>query len=175
MTHTLPHLPADSSGTMVETPDSEPIIRISRVFRAPRQLIWRCFTEPPHLARFWGPRGVAIRVTVDLQAGGVWLTEWTYPDRKTFTFSSIYLDIRAPERFVYRDCPVGWAGPIAELPTPRTVTTVSLAGAGPDTEVSVLVQFQTIAERDGDVKRGFATTVATGFNRLADQLLEMGA
>ena len=33
-------------------------LRYRRVFRAPRELVWRCLTEPAELAQFWGPRGM---------------------------------------------------------------------------------------------------------------------
>ena len=44
-----------------------------RVFRAPRELVWRCLTEAAELAQFWGPRGMATPIdgiVIDLQPGG---------------------------------------------------------------------------------------------------------
>jgi uncharacterized protein YndB with AHSA1/START domain len=51
--------------------DDELIYR--RVFRAPRELVWRCLTEPSELAHFWGPTGMATPIdgiVVELMAGG---------------------------------------------------------------------------------------------------------
>ena len=39
---------------LVETPEGEPIIRMSRTFDAPRMLVWRAWTRPEHVARLWG-------------------------------------------------------------------------------------------------------------------------
>ena len=44
-----------------------------RIFRAPRELVWRCLTEPVELAQFWGPRGTTTPIDgiiVELHAGG---------------------------------------------------------------------------------------------------------
>ena len=44
-----------------------------RVFRAPREVVWRCLTEPEELAQFWGPRGMTTPldgIVVEPQAGG---------------------------------------------------------------------------------------------------------
>jgi len=45
---------------------------ISRVFDAPRDLVWKCFTEPEHIRHWWGPKGVAVTVAkIDLRPGGM--------------------------------------------------------------------------------------------------------
>ena len=52
-------------------------LRFSRVFDAPRELVFRCMTDPDHLTHFWGPKGVSAprdRITVDARPGGAFET-----------------------------------------------------------------------------------------------------
>ena len=46
---------------------------ISRVFDAPRDLVWKCFTDPEHMKQWWGPKGVKIvKSEMDLRVGGTY-------------------------------------------------------------------------------------------------------
>ena len=57
----------------VMTPDDEPVIVIFRTVAAPRQLVFRCYTDPVHLVHFWGPHGSRMPVCeLDLRPGGIW-------------------------------------------------------------------------------------------------------
>jgi uncharacterized protein YndB with AHSA1/START domain len=48
-------------------------LQITRVFDAPRQLVFKLWTEPEHLARWWGPRGfTTISSRIDVRPGGLW-------------------------------------------------------------------------------------------------------
>jgi uncharacterized protein YndB with AHSA1/START domain len=68
---------------------------ITRVFNAPRELVFRCITEPEHLTHFWGPVGMQTpieKITVDLRIGGVFETVMVneatgdeYPSRGVYT------------------------------------------------------------------------------------------
>jgi uncharacterized protein YndB with AHSA1/START domain len=54
------------------TPSDEPIITMVRIFDAPRELVFRAWTDPEHLAQWWGPHGFTNPVCeVDLRPGGV--------------------------------------------------------------------------------------------------------
>src|SRR5206468_7736993 len=60
-----------ASGRSAAVNEDELVYR--RVFRAPRELVWRCLTEPGELAQFWGPRGMITPldgIVVELHAGG---------------------------------------------------------------------------------------------------------
>ena len=63
---------------IITVPPEADYFTIQRRFDAPRVLIWKCYTEPQHLARFWGPRDAKTTSTVDLRVGGVWRIDWTY-------------------------------------------------------------------------------------------------
>ena len=61
---------------MSDQPQADELV-FTRVFEAPRELVFRCMTEPEHLAHFWGPAGVSTpveNITVDLRPGGVFET-----------------------------------------------------------------------------------------------------
>ena len=56
--------------SLVETKSEEFVI--SRVFDAPRELVWRCFTDPAHMQQWWGPKGFAVTTfKMDLRPGGI--------------------------------------------------------------------------------------------------------
>jgi uncharacterized protein YndB with AHSA1/START domain len=164
----------NANDTIVETPADAPVIRMRRRFAAPRELVFRCYTDPARLAHFWGPRNATTRTTITaLAPGGVWVTRWTYPDGKSWGYSSVYLEISPPARIVYRDCPEGWAGGLEGLPPVTLHTVIGLTDLDETTDVLVTVTCPSIAERDENVRRGFAGMVATGNDRLAEYLKQL--
>src|ERR1700744_5089244 len=86
----------------------------TRVFDAPRELVFSCMIDPAHLAHFWGPAGTsapAERIHVDPRPGGVFETVMVndadgseYPTRAT------YLEVTEPERLVWREAHRGMGG-----------------------------------------------------------------
>jgi uncharacterized protein YndB with AHSA1/START domain len=158
------------SENIVTVPAGAEYFNIVRGFDAPRRLIWQCYTEPHHLARFWGPRDATTKATIDLRVGGVWLTEWTYGNGSTFGYASVYLELAEPERIHYRDCPRDWQGGLDGLPPVELLSTITLAEAGGRTTVDVLVKCASVSARDETVQRGFAGMVGTGHDRLAEYL-----
>jgi uncharacterized protein YndB with AHSA1/START domain len=83
----------------------------SRVFEAPRELVFRCMIEPEHLTHFWGPAGTRApidRISVDPRPGGVFETVMVndsdgseYPTRAT------YVEVAEPERLVWTETQTG--------------------------------------------------------------------
>ena len=73
----------------------------TRVFDAPRELVFRCMTEPEHLTHFWGPTGVSTpleRITVDARRGGVFETVMVNDaDGSEFLMRAVYDEVRPPE------------------------------------------------------------------------------
>jgi uncharacterized protein YndB with AHSA1/START domain len=158
------------SENTVTVPPGADYFTIERSFDAPRRLVWKCYTEPQHLARFWGPRDATTRATIDLRVGGVWLTEWTYANGGSYGYASVYLELEEPERIHYRDCPKDWTGGLDGLPPVELVSTITLRDTGGKTEVFVKVVCTSVAARDETVKRGFAGMVGIGHDRLAEYL-----
>jgi uncharacterized protein YndB with AHSA1/START domain len=74
---------------------------ITRVFDAPRELVWKAFTEPERLEQWWGPRGFNTRVhELELRPGGVFLYSQRMPDGRDLWGKWVYREIVAPERLV---------------------------------------------------------------------------
>lgn len=156
------------STSTVLTPADAPLLVITRTFDAPRPLVYKCYTEPVHMVHFWGPHGSTTPVCqVDLRPGGMWRTVMRFADGSEYGYSSIFLEIVPRERLVYRDAPEGWDGGLDGLPPVQIHSMIALADA-PDgrTLVTVTVRFNSLAERDDSVERGFAGMVTTSSDRL---------
>jgi uncharacterized protein YndB with AHSA1/START domain len=86
------------------TPASKHEIVIVREFDAPRELVWKAWTDPKHVAAWWGPRGFTTRVDeLDLRVGGRTRYVMVGPDGKEYPVTGVYQEIVAPEKFVSTD------------------------------------------------------------------------
>lgn len=75
---------------------------ISRVFDAPRDLLWSCFTDPERMKHWWGPKGVKVRASnMDLRVGGTYHYGMETPDGKVMWGKFVYREITPPERLVF--------------------------------------------------------------------------
>jgi uncharacterized protein YndB with AHSA1/START domain len=75
---------------------------ISHVFDAPRELVWKAFTDPAHMQHWWGPKGSAIvSSTMDFRVGGTYLGAMRDPSGRVMWARFVYRDIVAPERLVW--------------------------------------------------------------------------
>jgi uncharacterized protein YndB with AHSA1/START domain len=75
---------------------------ISRVFDAPRQLLWECFTEPQRMKEWWGPKGsTSVASKMDLRVGGTYLGAMRDPEGRVMWAKFIYREIVAPKRLVW--------------------------------------------------------------------------
>jgi len=74
---------------------------ITRVFDAPRELVWKAFTEPERMRQWWGPKGfTVIASTMDLRLGGTYHYGLRGPDGSTMWGKFVYREIVRPERMV---------------------------------------------------------------------------
>jgi uncharacterized protein YndB with AHSA1/START domain len=158
------------SKDVVSVPPGADYFTIDRVLDGPRALIWKCYTEPQHLARFWGPRDATTAATVDLRVGGVWRTTWTYASGGEYSYTSVYLELAEPERIHYRDAPSDWRCGLEGLPPAQLTSTIVLSEMGNGTKVHVHVRAASAALRDETVARGFAGMVSLGHDRLEEYL-----
>jgi uncharacterized protein YndB with AHSA1/START domain len=81
-------------------------ITISRVFDAPRELVWKAWTEPDQLAEWWGPRGSRTpreRVKLDARPGGAFSVTTISEDGDEMTVHGVYQEIVEPERLVLEE------------------------------------------------------------------------
>ena len=81
---------------------TEPVLHFTRVFDAPRQLVFSCMVEPEHLTHFWGPIGVSApldQIVVEARPGGAFRTVMVNDaDGSTYPTSARYIEVSAPER-----------------------------------------------------------------------------
>jgi len=83
------------------TPPAPELI-ITRVFDAPRALVFAAWTQPEHLARWWGPQGfVNIAWQMDVRPGGAWFRRMRSPEGTLFIKRGVYREVMPPERLVF--------------------------------------------------------------------------
>ena len=137
----------------------------SRVFDAPRDLVFAAFTGPKHLAQWWGPTGFTTTThSFDFRPGGVWRFVMHGPDGRDYQNRVTYEEIVPGERIVYRH---GGGGDDVE--PVQFKTTVSFEDLGGKTRITWHGQFPSAQERARVIKdygadKGLEQTMA----RLAD-------
>jgi uncharacterized protein YndB with AHSA1/START domain len=134
---------------------------LRRVLRAPRELVWRCLTEPAELTQFWGPRGMSTPldgIVVELHRGGRFETEMIgeqYRHRMVATFT----EVLAPERLAWVESATGMH------------TTSSLIDLGDgNTEVVIQQRHMPEAMRSPEARAGFLTSLDKLEDHLAHRL-----
>ena len=141
-------------------------LTITRIFDAPRELVFRAWTDPDQFARWLGPRGFeATSVTIDLRPGGRWRACIRAADGIEQWSSGTYREIVEPERLVFT-----FAWESGDVAGEQTVVTVTLADLGGKTELTFhQAGFSAVADRDTH-RSGWASTL----DRLAEFLVRQG-
>src|SRR2546425_388107 len=104
---------------------SERELVITRVFDAPRDLVWKAWTDPKHVAQWWGPMGFTTKVPeLDLRPGGRWRYIMTGPDGIEYPVKGVFREVVPFERIVTTDeFDEGFQQPVAtDLPSGIVVT-----------------------------------------------------
>jgi uncharacterized protein YndB with AHSA1/START domain len=115
----------------------------TRVFDAPRALVFSVWTDPKHLAQWWGPNGFTTTTSsFDMRPGGVWRFVMHGPDGRDYQNRITFEEIVPPERIVYRH------GGDEDVEPVRFTTTVSFQDIGSKTRITMRLDFPTAAERD---------------------------
>ena len=81
-------------------------ITITRVFDAPRELVWKAWTEPDQLAQWWGPRGSRApleKITMDVRPGGTLRVTSVSAEGQEMTVQGVYREVVEPERLVFEE------------------------------------------------------------------------
>src|SRR5512140_1148855 len=121
-------------------------LTITRVFNAPRELVFRAFSEPDQVRQWWGPTGWTMPLcTIDFRPGGEWRYCIRNSEGEEHYARAVYHEILPPEKIVFSDEIVDAQGrPIAGPPAKRM--TVSFDELGEKTQLTVLVQLASPAE-----------------------------
>ena len=142
----------------------KPEIVISRVFDAPRELVFKTFTDPAAVPNWWGPRGLTTTVeTMDLRPGGAWRFVQRDIDGSEYAFHGVYHEVLAPERVVSTFEFEGVPGHVV-------LDTVTFEDLGGKTRVTTRSMFQSVADRDAMVQSGMESGATESWERLAELL-----
>jgi uncharacterized protein YndB with AHSA1/START domain len=149
-------------------------IVISRIFDAPRELVWSAWTDPGHISSWWGPRGFSAPPgEIDLRTGGNFLLNLHGPDGNIYPCKGTFREVVEPERIVYDGPPNEPAGCGAGIPPASTVT-VTFTELGEKTELTIHTVLDSEAHRAAARNEGFIEGWQQSLNRLAEQI-EIGA
>ncbi len=136
-------------------------IVVTRVLDAPRELVWQAWTEPEHVAQWWGPNGFTNTIQeMDVRPGGVWRLVMHGPDGTDYPNKIVYLEVVNPERLVYDHGDDQVNGLLFHV-------TVNFAEQGGKTRVTMRAIFDSAAERDRVVREFGAVE---GANQTMDRL-----
>jgi uncharacterized protein YndB with AHSA1/START domain len=136
-------------------PGNETEITMTRVFDAPRELVFKAWTDPEQLARWWGPHGFTNPVCeTDPRPGGRWRIDMRGPDGTIYPNKGRYLEVVVPERIVYTDDVDDDATAWGDAPPPSTVQTVTFEDVGGGTRVTVVVRVDSVEARDAMIEMG---------------------
>jgi uncharacterized protein YndB with AHSA1/START domain len=160
---------SNKSATNVTTP-SDLEIAITRLFNAPRVLVWRAWTQPENIVRWFGPKGWTLPVCeMDFRPGGEWFYCMRGPEGEESCGKAIYREIVEPERFVYTDYFADANGtPVAGMP--EALVTVEFIEQDGKTLMKDTVRYPTKEDRDRVLQMGMAEGTAETLDRLEDYL-----
>jgi uncharacterized protein YndB with AHSA1/START domain len=140
---------------------------MSRVFNAPRELVFKATTEPQHVARWWGPRDLAIvSCESDLRPGGAWRIVHRDAQGNEFPFKGVIREVVPPERVVQTQ--IFDVDPFRDHEIVVTITYEEL-GDGRTRLTSTSV-FPSAEDRDGAMAQGMERGARESFDRLAELL-----
>ncbi len=153
-----------------DTADRE--IVITREFAAPRDLVWKVWTQPEHIANWWGPRGFTTSVTaMDLRSGGKWRYVMHGPDGNDYPVHGVFLEVVPPERIVTTDeFDEGWTPP-QPIDLPKgIVATAEFAEVGPKTRLTLTIAHATVEDRNKHAAMGVVEGWGSSLDCMDDYL-----
>jgi uncharacterized protein YndB with AHSA1/START domain len=136
-----------SRSAKVTLPQDDQIL-ITREFDAPRHLVYRAWTEPELVRRWWhANRGEMTLCEIDLRVGGTWRYVMVTPEGFEVAFHGEYREIVPNERLVSTEVFEG-------MPDAEAVDTLALAEADGRTTLTILVQHASKEHRDAHIESG---------------------
>jgi uncharacterized protein YndB with AHSA1/START domain len=155
-----------SSGTAVVTLPSDTKILITREFAAPRHLVYRAFTEPELIKRWWsGGLGTVTSAEADLRVGGKWRYVMTANAGFEVAFHGEYREIVPNERIVCTEVFEGASGAEPDA-SPALCTYTFTDHDGERTTVTLLTEMESKEVRDAVIDSGMETGVQAGWDML---------
>jgi uncharacterized protein YndB with AHSA1/START domain len=156
----------------VTTPTDREIV-MTRVFDAPRSLVFEAMSKPELLKRWlWGPPGWSMEdCDSDLKVGGAFRHVWRRSDGMEMSMAGVYREIVPPERIVRTESFAFGC----EAQAGEQVATVVLTQQGTKTLLTLTVLYPSKEARDATIASGMERGVAASYDRLADLLASAAA
>src|SRR5262245_17236448 len=152
-----------NTGTLQVTTPTDREIMLTRVFDAPRRMVWDAFTKPELLKRWFGPRGWSLVVCeLDLRVGGGFRFVLRGPDGKDLGMRGVYRDISAPDRSVHMES-------FDDYPGESQVTAIFVEKDG-KTTMTATVLYPSKEVRDIVIQTGMEHGAAESYDKLAELL-----
>jgi uncharacterized protein YndB with AHSA1/START domain len=147
----------------VTTPSDREIV-MTRIFDAPRDLVFAAHSSAEHMKQWWGPRKYeTISAEIDFRPGGKWRIVHRGPDGEEYGFHGEYREIVRPER-------ISWTFEFEGAPGHVTVETLTLEEHEGKTTLTAQSVADTVEERDAMLESGMTEGAAETFDRLEEYL-----
>ena len=157
---------ASGNKLMVSTPSDREIV-MTRVFDAPRDLVFEAHSSCEHLSKWWGPRRYEMSFCdVDFREGGAWRMVHRGADGQEFGFHGEFREIVRPER-------ITWTFEFEGMPGHVSVDTVTFEERDGKTTIRATSVFDTVEDRDGMLQSGMEEGAAETYERLDEYLEEL--
>jgi uncharacterized protein YndB with AHSA1/START domain len=158
---------ARNAGSDAPGKHAEREIIITRVFDVPRELVWKAWTDPKHLAQWWGPHGFTNPVCeVDERIGGAWRIVMRSPDGSEYPCGGVYREIVKPERLIFTNDATDKEGnTILE-----GLTTVILTEHGGKTKLTLQTRAAALVDYATAYLKGMEAGWTQSLERLAEKL-----
>jgi uncharacterized protein YndB with AHSA1/START domain len=155
-----------NSGTLKVTTLSDREVAMTRIFDAPRHLVFEAWTKPDLVKRWlYGPEDWRLAVCeMDLRVGGALRFVWRHSDGKEMGMSGVFREIAPPDRLVFTEIwDEDWTGG-------ETLVTIIFAEHAGKTTLTQTVLYSSRAARDAALKTGMEHGAAASYDRLAELL-----
>jgi uncharacterized protein YndB with AHSA1/START domain len=155
---------ASGRNTLSVTTPSDREIVMTRVFDAPRDLVFEAHTSCEHMSHWWGPRKYEVAsCEIDFRPGGAWRIVHRGPEGEGPGFRGEFREIVPPERIVWT---FEWEG----MPGHVSVDTLTLEERDGKTTLTARSVFDTVEDRDGMLQSGMEEGAAETYDRLDEYL-----
>ena len=142
-------------------------ITITRVFDSPRELVWKAWTDPKHLAQWWGPKSFSNPVCeADARVGGAWHIVMRAPDGREYPCGGVYREVVEPERLVFTNIATDSDG----KPVLDGLTTVIFDDLGGKTRLTLRTRATAVVDYAAEYLKGMETGWTQSLERLAEHL-----
>jgi uncharacterized protein YndB with AHSA1/START domain len=145
---------------------SDTEIFMERTFNAPRELVWRAYTDASHIANWWGQRAnTTIIDKMDVKPGGLWRYIERDPEGNEYGFNGTYKEVTPIERLSYTFEFEGTPGHIC-------TDNITFEDLGSQTKLKIITTFDNKEDRDGLLQSGMEIGANESYDRLEELLTE---